>query len=167
MNLFIEDEEIEEIKIEDLFKSKDKGVVIKNRQGESRGEEIPDLQKEIIAHDTLESSGKSAALVHGNTDQSANGYARGENLPEDARNRVLAHKHDIADLAISKLMDSLNLFDPNALDKQIDIVKSASMLAGVVEKISGKTDSKGNQVTLNLYMPKQKSLESYNVIEVR
>ena len=168
MNLFIEDEEIKEVKIEDILgKSKDNGIVIRNKQGESRGKETPDIQKEIIAHDAIESGNVTKlAKEIGLTQPGVEGYTNGMNLPEEARNRVLAHKHDIADLAISKLMDSLNLFDPNALDKQIDIVKSASMLANVVDKVTSKEGGKGNQVILNLYAPKQRQLDSYSVIEV-
>lgn len=168
MNIFIEEEEIKEIRIEDILKpSNDRGVVHQKHQGESRGLERSDLEKEIIAHDVIETSGLSASKVHDITQQGANGYARGENLSDEARDRVIAHKYNVADIAISKLMDSLNLFDPNGLDSEMDRIKSASMLAGIVEKVTSKENGKGgNNVVLNLYAPQQRALSKYDVIEV-
>ena len=166
MKILLDDNELDEIKIEDIVKSADNGVV-KFVAGRGEKKNVDDLQKEITAHDAIESGQENAGKINGVSQEAASRYERGQHLSEDARSRVLNHKHQIADIAITKLMDSLNLFDPSQIEKQRDLVDAASKMAGIVDKIQGQNGKNtGNQVVLNLYGPRQKELRDYEVVEV-
>ena len=169
MNIFIEDEEIEEIKIEDLLrKSEDKGkVIIKSENQGKRGEGEDNLTKEITAYDAMNIGASRASEINSVPISSASKYANGKDIDDDeTRTRVLATKYDIADKAVARLMDTLNLFDPTAMEKQTDIIKAAGTLAGIVERVSVREKSAGNEVHLHLYAPKQNKIEKYQIIDV-
>ena|SRR5688572_20693026 len=167
MEIFSEDLEIKEITIADIIKSNDKAIVITDQTGKNRGENKDNLVKEITAIDALELGPTAAAKINGVDVSSATVYSQGENIEDDeTRARVLKHKYNIADTATTKLMETLGLFDPNGIEKQTDIVKAAASLAAIVEKVSSKDKNAGNEIHLHLYAPKQKKIESYNVIDV-
>jgi hypothetical protein len=171
MKMIIDDSEIEEILISDgriEDKTEDKGKVIIKGEFQGKREEGKDnLVKEITAIDALTIGVTKAAEINGTTHSSASKYADGKDISdEDTRARVLSRKFNIADTAVAKLMETLDLFDPTAMDKQTDIIKAAGQLAGIVERVSEKNRAEGNQVHLHLYGPKQKSINSYEVVEV-
>ena len=166
MNIFSDDDDVKEVLIEDIVKSEDNGKIILPTIGD-RGEGKDNLTKEIIAHDALVLGPSEAARIHGIDQASASRYKDGKDIADpDTRANVLATKNNIADKAIAKLMDSLNLFDPNLIEKPIDHAKSAAILAGVVEKMTQSGKNTGQQVILNLYAPKQRPMSEYQVIEV-
>ena len=169
MNILMEDSEVKEIKIEDILQSNDFGkVIIKNEFNIGRGPEIDLIRKEIIANDALELGPTRAAEYNGVSKQRASEYANGQDLDKDPdlKNRILDKKHNIGDLAMTKLMESLSLFNPTNLTKPSDMIKSAGILAGIVEKIHGRDDKSGGKIELHLYSPKQKNIASYDVIDV-
>ena len=111
---------------------------------------------------------RKAGKLHETDKGSANDYANGRKIEDpDARARILSAKHNIADKAVASLMETLNLFNPRALEKQTDIVRAAGMLAGIVEKVTeGNTKEGGNEVHLHLYGPKQDKIDKYDIIDV-
>lgn len=169
MKIFIDDSDIEEKLISDVIQSFDRSTIhLKGELSGKRGEDKSDLTKELIAHDAIALGPSEAARIHGITQPSASKYHDGKDIADDeTRTRVLATRHNIADTAIAKLMDTLNMFDPSDIEKPLDKIKSASMLAGIVEKVSIK-DAKndGNNVHLHIYASKQRKVSEYQVIDV-
>ena len=171
MKLTIDDSEIKELKISDVVKSNDSGIVItKNEHAvRERGEGRTEEQKEIIANTAIELGSTKAAEIHGTSQRLADGYSKGEHIKnEDARARILSKRHDIADVAVTKLMETLGLIQPDNFEKESDKVKAAAALANVVDKLSPATDrNKGDsQVQIVFYNPGQKDLREYKVIDV-
>ena len=166
MKMIIDDEEIEEIPILNI--TDDYAIItIKGEHVGKRNEATPDLVKEITAIDEQNIGSQMAAKVNGVPQSSASKYGDGIDISDDdTRSRVLARKYNIADTAIAKLMETMDLINPSAIEKQVDVIRAASQLAGIVEKVSVKERGEGNQVHLHLYGPKQKALTAYEVIEV-
>ena len=169
MNLIMKDDEIEEILIEDVIKSNDFGKVIsKSDDGTGkRGKDKAEFVKEMIALDAVEIGPSRAALIHDVDRNSVHDYLNGERLNEDAKTKVLSARHNITDTAIAKLMETLDLFDPNDMEKPADIVRAAGVLAGIVERVTSKERSDGPTVVLNLYNPRQRKIEDYEIIHVK
>ena len=163
MKLLIEDDEIIEKPI--LVESNDRGLVIRDRTGE-RGEGKDELTKEIIANDALIFGPSSAAKIHGVPASSASKYKDGLDLKEDTRSRVLDRKSGIADSAVNKLLESLELFNPSDIEKPLDQVRAAQSLATIVEKMTPNSKQGENEIHLHLYAPKQRPLKEYAVIDV-
>lgn len=163
MKVIIEDSELEELTIEDAIKSDDNAIVILPK---TRGPvSLPIEQREIIANDALEIGPTRAAEIHGVSQQSASKYANGQNLgSEEAQTRVLDKKHEIRDLATTKLMQTLSLIDPKDVEAK-DLPRIAGTLSQIVDRLEGK-DNKGNKVELHLYAPTQKKVNQYEVIDV-
>ncbi len=169
MELVTFDDEIVEIKIEDILKSNDKGkIIIKGEKVGLRDEGKDDITKEIIALDTMNVGPSLASQIHSVPVSSASKYSDGKDISDDdTRSRVLGVRHNIADKAVAQLMDTLNLFDPSNIEKPLDQIKAASMLANIVEKVSiGSNKNGGNEVHLHLYGPKQNKIDRYEVIDV-
>jgi len=167
MNIIVTKEELQEISIEDAIKSNDKSqIIIKGEFQGDRGKGRDELTKEIIAHDAIALGASRAAEIHGIEKPSASRYSNGHDIKdEDSKAGILAARHNIADKATAKLMQALDLFDPSCIEKHVDIVKSASMLANIVDKVTGK-NNQGNAVQLILHGPKQININSYEVIDV-
>lgn len=170
MNLFIDDSEVEEKLISDVVKSFDKAIItIKGENSGKRGEEIDPITKEIIAIDAITIGVNKAAEIHGVNHSVSSKLHDGINLEKnpEIKTRVLQTRHNIADTATTKLMETLELFNPADVEKPIDKIKSASMLAGIIEKVSSKDNKNGgNEVHLHLYGPKQKHMNDFQVIDV-
>ena len=168
MNIFLEDHELEEIKpIED---GDDRGLVISPMTG-SKGEvrqEISEINKEIIAIDSIETTARKAAALHGVGKTNANRYANGKDVEPETRGRILSVKHNIQDVAIAKLMDTLNLIDPENVEKERDRIAIATGLSSVIEKMSDRAANGSDKpaVHLHLYSPNQKVEKDYDVIDV-
>lgn len=165
MKLVIDDDDLEEIK--PVAISTDKGVVINPTQGK-RGEGTPDLVKEAVALDAIELGPTAAAMIHGVTVSSASRYADGKDVGDDeTRARILSTRHEIQDVAIAKLMDTLNIIEPNELIKTKDKVMVLNSLSNLVDKIGEKNNPNGmGSVHLHLYAPAQKKETDYKVIDV-
>lgn len=165
MKLIIQDDEVEEKPI--LIDDTDRGIVIRPTIGE-RGNEIDSLTKEIIANDAIEVGITKAAEIHGVSTYSASRYKDGEDIgkDEDVRSRVLAKRHGIADLAVSKLMESLNLFNPSNIEKPRELISAARDLAAISKDMAGDSKSGDREIHLHLYSPKQRPLNEYTIIDV-
>lgn len=164
MKLLIEDDEVEVKPIE--IKSDDRGIVIPDRVGD-RGEGKDDLTKAIIAQDVLELGASEAARIHGVPQSSASKYGSGKDISdEDTRAQILSKKHGIADVAITKLMESLDLFDPSDIKKPIDRVRAARELATIAQSMSPESKNGGQEVHLHLHAPRQRKMEDFQVIDV-
>lgn len=167
MKIFIDDEVIEEIKIADVVKSADNGRVIKSETGNGSKVKRSEEQKVIVGIDANELGVSEASKIHGVPVQTVSSYKNGDKMDEDSRDKVLAVKHNIADLATAKLMSALNLFDPEGIEKQKDLVDAAGKLAGIVRNLSDNSKNGNNAVVVNFYSPKQKQLSDYEVIDVK
>lgn len=169
MEIINYDEEIKEILIEDIIKSNDKGkIIIKGEKVGKSGEHRDDLTKELAAYDSMNLGPSKSSEIHSVPVSSASKYSDGKDISDDdTRSRVLGVRHNIADKAVAQLMDTLNLFDPTAIEKQTDIIKSAAMLASIVEKVTVNSNRNGgNEVHLHLYGPKQNKIDKYEVIDI-
>lgn len=168
MKVLIDDSELQEILISDIVKSDDKAIVkIKGGNVGKRDEGVEDIRKEIIAHDAIIYGPAKAAEIHGVPQSSASKYKDGKDIDdEDTRARVLNERHNIADVAVSKLMDTLGLFNPENIEKESDKVRAAQSLATIVEKMTPSGKGEGTQIKLILYAPKSRAIEKYDVIDV-
>lgn len=137
----------------------------KHRPGES--EKRTDEIKEVIADDVLTLGAREAALVHGISERTAYAYSNGKQMGDESRARVLDQKHEIKNLALTKLMDTLNLLDPEAVEKEKDRVAIMTGLSKVVDTMEGKETKEGNKVLhLHLYDPGRKSEKDYKTVDV-
>lgn len=163
------DEEFEEIK--PIKDSPDKAIVI---TPECNGGRIPnkdqrdDIVKEIIADDVKELGKREAALIHGVSASSALDYSNGKGIKDpDVKTRILDKKHGIENIAITKLMETLDLLSPESVEKETDKVKIIAGLAAVIEKVGGGARNQNtNVVHLELHMPRMKEEKDYETIIV-
>ena len=166
MDLIIDDDEVKEIGLDHFINPYDMGIIHKDKKGECNKERREEITKEIVAYDTIDLGPKEAAKINGVSERSAIRYSNGEDIKDDdTRSRVLARKYDIAETATAKLMDALELFDPRDIEKPKDLIKAASDLSNIVDKISGQGKG-GNKIELHLYAPKQNDIKKYDVIDI-
>ena len=162
MNIFLTEEE--EIEIPAVPSSNDNGTVItpsaKDRVYRT------DLEKEIIGIDTIDNGSRIAAPIHNINPSNAADYAAGNRMSEDSKARVLSHKYQIQDVAVTKLMETLNLLDPSQMEKTKDQISFMNGLSNLVDKITDKKTEGVRAVHLHLYGPKQKQEKDYEVIDV-
>ena len=164
MKVILEDNEVEELLIEDSIRTNDLGLVIKPKIRDSPN--LPELQREIIGRDALEVGPVEAARIHGISKSSASEYANGRDLGnEEAKTRILDARHEIRDLATTKLLEALGAIDIGDIEKVTDKVRAAGHLSQIVERMEGKNE-KGQSVHLHLYSPNQKKVSQYEVIDV-
>lgn len=163
MNIFLNDDELEEVK--PVSPSEDRGIVIPDNQGK-RGENNSDLTKEIAAIDAMIIGPTKSAEINGIDVPSASRYSNGQNMSADSRALVLSKKYQIEDTAVTKLMETLNILNPNDLVKTRDKIAVINGLSNLVDRIADKSDNKGpQQVHLHLYAPNQKKESDYEVID--
>lgn len=162
MNIFLNDSELEEIK--PVGESNDKGLVISPNNTRN---EIPDIVKEITAIDAINNGTREAARISGIPKSNVSAYANGRNISDpDIKARITATKYDIQDTAVAKLMETLNLINPHAVEKERDKITILNGLSNLVEKITENNQREGpQQVHLHLYAPNQKKESDYEVIE--
>jgi hypothetical protein len=164
MNIFMDDSDLIEIKPVD--ETKDYGMVILPTIGK-RGEGIDDELKEIIAEDAIQHGPTKAAEIHGVPVSTASRYSNGKDISNpDVKAKILGMKHDIADLAVVKLMDTLNLIDPRHVTKVRDRIALMGGLTKVVDSMVDVKRDEKPQVHLHLFCPEQKKVEDYKVIDV-
>lgn len=168
MEIFSDEIEIKEIKIEDVISNNDNGlVIIKGENVGKGGEDRSNLVKEITAIDALTVGPVIAGKINGVTQESATKYSQGKDIADDeTRARVNQTKYNIADTATAKLMETLGLFDPSGIEKQTDVIRAAAGLATIVEKVTGNKKDGNGEIHLHLYSPKQKTMDKYKVIDV-
>lgn len=164
MKLILDDSEIQELTIEEVVRTNDRGVV--HTPSNNAGPNKSDLVKEITALDTIEFGCKIAGEINGVAHNSASKYGNGKDIGnEELRTQILSTKYDIADKAVTKLMETLELFEPSAMDNPNHIIRAAAQLSTIVEKVSGK-EEKSQSVHLHLYAPTQRKVKDYEVIDV-
>lgn len=140
-----------------------------------RRENLTNLEKKIIAIDAVESnlSQKDLADIHGVTQPSISVISRAHNVSNiDTRKTdsnlkavINQSKFKIADLATSRLMTALDLFDPAEI-KQSELPDAANKMAAIVERVTqGFEGQQANQVNFIVYAPRMRSEESYEVVE--
>lgn len=182
MKIVVEDKEIKIDDLSDLLeshtsdKSKTKITGQGSHKGQGRGEQIDDLTKELIAIDGASRSATQSELasIYGVTQATVSQKSNGMNtsgpdakIDEDLKQTVDRVTHRIENAAVSKLMSTLDLFNPEGLETQMEVITAAQKLAGVVEKVRGRNkEDKGNNVHLHLYQPRMKAIKDYEVIEV-
>lgn len=166
MKLIITDEEIDLKPI--IVESDDRGKVITPSVGIRDTPNRDELTKEIIAIDAIELGVNAAAKLHGIDHASTSRYKDGIHIQdEDAKTRILSRKHGIADTAVAKLMETLNMFDPSDLEKPMDKIRAAKDLASIVDHMSPQNKNEGNgEIHLHMYSPKQRPMKEFEVIDV-
>jgi hypothetical protein len=164
MKFILDDEVIEEIS--PISESADKAVVITPTVGK-REEAVSDIQKEITALDSQIIGPTRAAEINGVPASSASKYGDGKDISNpDVRARVIAAKYDIQDVAVAKLMETLNIIDPDSLTKTKDKVMVLNSLTNVVTKMGDNNKESGpSAVHLHLYAPNQKKETDYITID--
>ena len=161
MNIFLSEEE--EIEIPAIGDSQDRGIVVTPSYTKRTRS---DLEKEIIAIDAIDNGAKAIAPIHDVNISQAGHYAAGDKMNEDVKARIMGHKYNIQDAAVAKLMATLDLLDPNDLEKPRDKIALMTGLSNLVDKISDKRDDSGSKVLhLHLHSPSQKKETDYEVIE--
>lgn len=158
--------------IKPLNDSDDNSIAI--IQGENEGKHRPgadekrsDEVKEIIAEDVMTLGAREASLVHGVSERTAYAYSNGKQMGEESKARVLDQKHEIKNLALTKLMSTLNLLDPEAVEKEKDRVAIMTGLSKVVDVMEGREVKEGAKVLhLHLYDPGRKKEADYKTLDV-
>jgi len=180
MNILIEESDVKEIPILPLpeIEITTGRVIIPPALGRRPGTiDKTHLEKEIIALDANFSglSQTEVARIHGVTQPEVSIHSRGvdrtnldgQNVDKEIRTLINQTKHKIADRATTRLMESLDLFNPSALEQK-DLPSAAMKMAGVVEKVTQGFEGDGNRlaVQFNIYAPRVRSEDSFQVIEV-
>ena len=166
MEIFDNPSDLKEIKISDILKeSRDRGLVIVPGSKEP-GAQRSELEKEAVALDAIELGVREAARIHGVSKSSVSEYANGKDVDGDTKSKILDAKHGIQDVAITKLMETLDMFDPRELTKPKDMVDVAGKLSQVVERMNPGARSSDAGVHLHFYSPRQKEVKDYKIIDV-
>lgn len=134
-----------------------------------RGEKVPRLVKELVAiHTNLGMNQSEAAKLNDISQTEVSRIERGvkgrEYDQEDEELKLIGQqaKHKIVDIATTKLMKSLNIFEPSAL-KQSELPGAAAKLAAVTEKLSGNAGPI-NQTNFIVYQPRAKSESDFGPV---
>lgn len=163
MNIFLNEDELEEVK--PVCESEDRALVIPDNTGK-RGEAVSDLVKEITAIDAINIGPTKAAEINGVPESSASKYSNGMDISNpDTSARVIAHKFQIQDTAVAKLMQTLNLVQPERLETVKSQMLVINGLSQLVERIAPKEKEGPQQVHLHLYAPNQKKESEYEIID--
>jgi hypothetical protein len=158
--------------IKPLNGNDDHGKIITNGENEgkhrpTKDEKRDDTIKELIAEDVLTLGAREASLIHGVGIKTAQAYSNGKQMGEDSKAKVLNQRHEIENLAVTKLMQTLELLDPDNVEKERDRVTIMTGLSKVLDSITEKKKDTGSQVLhLHLYDPGRKSEKDYDVIDV-
>jgi transcriptional regulator with XRE-family HTH domain len=137
--------------------------------GNAREKAIDPIVREMVALDAIDLRQKDVAVLHGVTQStvsdSENGKV-GDRVDVELKAKVNNKKFQIKDLAVSKLMSTLDLFQPQGLENQMEVITAASKLSGIVEKLEEKQADKGNAVNIVFYNPRQNVESKYDTIDV-
>ena len=165
MKLFMNDDELEEIKPVKQ-ESEDKAVIVLDKVGK-RSEGVSELTKELVAFDAIDLGPTVAAKIHNVPASSASKYKDGKDVSDEGtKDRILASKYNIQDVATAKLMATLNLIEPSKLETTKNKVMVLNSLSRLVESVSDKNSNGHNGgVHLHLYAPNQKKESDYEIIE--
>lgn len=176
MKILLDDEEVErELKKHDISqitsndKSQTKVIGPGSTKENHRGEAVNNVIREMAAIDSLVIGQKKSSELHGLNHNTVSDATRGEisdRVDPDLKASVDNQRYKIRDLAVSKLMNTLDLFRPDGLENQMEVVTAASKLSKVVVDMEAKDNKdKGPQVQVILFNPRQKNESAYDVIE--
>jgi len=150
--------------------SKTKTIGSGSTGGNGRGKEIDPITREMIALDALVMPQKDVAVLHDVPQSLVSNAVNGmvnRREDEELKAKINDKKYQIKDLAVSKLMSTLDLFNPAGLDSQLEVVAAADRLANVVNKMEDRnTNLLGPQVNIVFYNPRQQNENTYDIIEV-
>ena len=183
MKIIVEDKDVKLDDLSDLLgsindSSSDSGIVKKSGRGpavgDGRGKEIPELTRELMALDYAANqingiTQTEVGKIHGSQQQRVSQLAGNNingNASPDLKAKVDQVRNRIENTAISKLMSTLDLFNPEALTDQNEVINAASKMSQIVERVSGKRKDETQQVHLHLYAPRVKKEMEYEVIDV-
>ena len=177
MKIIIPNDELELDDLSSLKDNKQDAAEIRTvgsglKKGDKKSENRDALTVEMAGLDCLTLPQKEVARIHNLSGPSVHNYQEGKKTGNgavdlDLKAKILDNRFKIQNVAVTKLMESLNLFDPNACEDQKELMGSASKLAGIVDKISGDSKEKNeNKVQIIMYQPRLKSVNDYEVIEV-
>lgn len=150
-------------------------TIIGLEQGK-RGNAIPDGLKKIIAEEVIE-GGKvtDLAKTFDVPQSSVSAYSNGSATPghKNDNEKLVKHlelvKERIKKKASNKLINALDAITNEKLNesKARDLAGIAKDMAATIEKLEGrdKQVDNSNKVQINLFVPKQNDLTSYEVIE--
>lgn len=174
MKIIISDEEVAKSKIPALplpsFDITGQVISPPSFQRDPAKGKISDLTKEIIALDAIDTSltvretGRLHDVSKSNTDVIQNGNHANEEL----KLKVADKRYKIGDTATTKLMQTLDLFRPDSLEQK-ELPGAALKIANVLDKVinPGAESGNKNNIIFNVYAPRQRSEDSYEVIEVK
>lgn len=162
MNIFLKPEE--EIEIKPVKESQDKSQ-LKLPTPAVPNNKVSDLQKEMAAIDAMSMTQREAARIHGVAGSSVTDYVNGKDMNADVAARVLARKYKIQDVAVTKLMDTLDILDPDDM-KNSDKIALINGLGKLIGDVSSKNDTNKPAVQLIIYAPTQAKEADYKVIDV-
>jgi predicted transcriptional regulator len=176
MKIVVPEKEIKIDDLSDLIGTSDKSLTKTIGSGNTlgRGKATDKLVREMAAIDVAAGMKlKDAAEIYGISVDSASAYGSGrttsnaEREPDkDLKETTDRVRNKIENAAVSKLMSTLDLFNPDGLESQMEVVSAAQKLAGVVEKISSKKDKNENKVEIHFYQPRSRDIKTYDTIEV-
>jgi len=141
------------------------------------GENKDELSKELIALDGAFglSTQKEIAKIHNSTQTEVSFLSRGfdrsnvdeRKVDEDLTSVINQRKYGIIDKATSKLMETLDIFEPSALDQK-HLPQAAQQMASVVERLEGRGNigQSGPAVQFHIYAPRTRHEDQYEVIQV-
>jgi hypothetical protein len=166
MKIFRERKEAEEIK--PVGESTDKGkVVTPSKPDPTKNKDLSDTVKGMIAVDALTSTIREASIIHGMSETAVHNLTKTTPEGQEVRAIQLMRRHEIADVATAKLMQTLDLLSPHEIDKETDKITVIQGLSKVLEKMNGDNKEQGSRtVHLHLYAPNQRSEKDYEVINV-
>lgn len=135
------------------------GQVLGENRGRPAGREnLPELSKELIRRDRESGLGvEKVAQVHGVAPSTV---TQASKLSGEKKSKIL-------EITSNKLLESLEIFQPHALD-QNELPAAAARLAGIVEKIQDKeVQEGGNNVQFIVVSPGIRREDEYRTIEVK
>lgn len=190
MKIIISDEELKsrmKLPLPELVKGPSGSVemsipIIERAPELGRGEgnnNIDPLTKELIAIDGAfvpfsNKTQNDVARIHGVKQSEVSYLSRGydrsnvdeRKVDEDLHTSINKTKFGIIDVATTKLMETLDLFEPSALEQK-HLPDAAVKMASVVERLEGRGNiSNAPNVQFHLYAPRARREEDYEVIEV-
>jgi hypothetical protein len=139
-----------------------------NRNNAGRAPNIPNAPEGLrIVAGTLSAAGETATKVAEalNLSPPQVRYAEKSKIPQ-----IKVTEKAVQEIALTRLLDAAGLLDIDRIinEKPKDIASIAANLSRVYSNLRDKNSSSGdNQVVVNIYSPRQKREQDYEVIEVQ
>lgn|SRR5678815_3631265 len=169
MRLNIEEEEKEEIPPvgDGKINEDDKGKVIKPPVLIDLPK-VPEEVRDLVAVDALKDGYRETAKLHGISKTAVGDIVKTSEVAQDIKGAIVMNKYGITNLATAKLMRTLDLLQPEFIDKEVDKITVIAGLSKVINNMEDKGKDKGGEkvVHLHLYAPNQKDEKEYATIEV-